>query len=443
MAGAVCDFCRRQILDYNVVPSATNAGTQKDFVVIKLIIGQSGGCDTAFDNNEQTVSESSLLAFTETCGDFIPFFVASGPQTCCCTTCIDDDERRTSVPGGISRRAFGDWLGRSLEAQVLTVLELNHPSENAPECDPEMAAVTSQSFHLSLDYVLDPAHYDLFFSQFVFTYNQMCLENCYPQRLESIIPLQEGGMERRRLQGKGEGKIDKKSTKKQKAKNATKKKKKEDMEGSQKKEVPIPVEIDSLVSPCAGSHSCIEVKIFKKCFSGICSQGTDACGLFGDCKTDRKLEELQGPHPTHLLKSLGWETTTRHLQDPNGTTENDACLCPIGDDAPGPTFELPSKNEFLNIFNVEIAQVLGVGGIDAILGQGIVGTAGPATAAEGEVSPASDKGGKPPKKAKKAKQDDDKGGNDKSGREDNKNSMKKDNDSRGGMGTRKQMMGKM
>eukprot|EP00977_Amphora_coffeiformis_P016530 scaffold5139_cov155-Amphora_coffeaeformis.AAC.5 len=362
VAGTVCDACRRQILDYDIVPSTISTGiSSKDHVVVKLIIGQSGGCDSAFDTNDLVASIGSLQEFTLSCGDFIPFFVSTGPQSCCCNRCITDESgRRTFLSGGISRHDFGVWLGLNMKSNIMSVMELTPPPENEAACEPQQPKTTSPSFYISLDYTLDPSDYKQFLSLFLSMYNRMCLETCFPQRIESIVSIQDDGVGRRRLQKNKESTVNNKMDMKMS------KKTKQNVEQSMKN-------IGSILSPCEESPSCLKVQVVTKCFSKFCSEQSDAsCGLFGQCQSERKLTEgskIQSDVSLISANALSEPFSSGRLDT---VEDSDACLCLTGGDVSQPTFVLPTMEKFLGKFNREI----GIGfGIKAIYGEGAMAAA--------------------------------------------------------------------
>ena len=334
VAGSVCDACRRRVLDTELVPVATN--TTDNYVVLKLTIGQTGGCDTAFDNDNEVVSDEHIWDFITTCGTFVPFTDSSESETCCCSACVSD-KRRASLSGGISRREFGKWLGTSLNAPITDVLELIGPSENNLGCDPEQPTTTTPSFFIGLDNFLDPSDYDAFFSLFRTTYNQLCLENCFPQRLHSITPVNDVGTgvttndDRRELERE----------------KRMKKSKKDDQRHTH---ITAPKE-----PRCVGKATCIKVQVERKCYANSCAIKNGMCELFGNCQ--RKLQgatdvlSILPSQPLSVRESP--PTSQRHLQILESTGD-DACLCLVGVDAHEPTFELPSHKDFLGSLNTKL-----------------------------------------------------------------------------------------
>jgi len=368
LAGTVCDSCRRYIIDIELLSSGVQIGsgrrqlesldpsirglqriqetTGERSVIFKLLMGQAGGCDAAFDNNSDVVSNKDMDDFVSTCDVFAPFDEIRNSGTCCCALCRDGPSNPQQM--GLSRHDFGQWFVESLQVKFGDIIEAVIPQDRkrlevfelVPRRDDDEANADAScregesesrrpSIFLGLDYRLDQEKYDEFLSIFNGAYNRKSLEACFPQRARNNAVVGDFG-------AGGD---------------------------SDTPEPSRPPSGGGVRGPasCSSKTSCLVLEVAVECSARVCPQGDSLEVLFGE-SVPRRLNELvflEGSNASPvwnrpIVSSL--HSNKRQLQLSESVKDECFCLAIDEDGGKEPTFKPVAIDDFINEFNNDLGE---------------------------------------------------------------------------------------
>jgi len=321
-------------------------------VIFKLLMGQAGGCDTAFDNNSNVVSYNDVNDFATICDAFAPFDGIRNSATCCCALCRDGSSNSQKL--GLSRYDFGQWLVESLQVKFGDIIEVDNPNNRksievfelvpldddgtgASTCREGESEARSPSIFLGLDYQLQLENYDEFLSIFLGSYNRLSLEACFPQRIRNNAVIGDLGTE-----GGGDAPRPSRPS------------------GGGGTRGP-----DS----CTTRASCLMLEMAVECSARVCPQGDSLDVLFGDSSSRRlnKASSSQGTGGSPTFNELivsPHDRNQRQLQISG--IDRDECFClATTEGTKEPTFKPVVIDDFINEFNNDLEQA-GYGKIGSI-----------------------------------------------------------------------------